>query len=579
MRVAILLVTLFVAHTATASIPAGEPPAYFGPDGCDAPLVHTILDGPEGELGYHDANGDGHRDPGELVILGGTTSQVGDFIIAGPGAGGRLQEAGWAVQTGLQWRFFDADGDGRYTKGDDLVIAHGEYVVVGDVLFPATAPGRDVEEGDWMMNNGILTVDLEVRVRDLDGDGVWGDGDEVRAMPGATASLGDLILSGDARGLPAGMLASELPLHPLSFSLARAASSAGDVYFLARGDTVAPLDVYLHGAHSYTPGAMVRASHAQVDAPLAILAAPLMAVDEHASPDHGAIVWDLDSTGTLTAADAALPGSRQVDLDAGHALREISVAWAYLDLDWDGAYSPFDSVVLDVDGNGRFSVNDVRLDDGALYGGHPYVHGAAGRLFQPGCANADYTGGRDLDDDGLPDANDPDPDGDGLLAADDNCDHAYNPGQDDADGDGVGDACEDDADGDGYPAGQDVDDLDPRRATGIDSDGDGIDDVFDDDADGDGVHDAVDNCPGLKNDQADRDQDGQGDACEVVDDHSPYEPEDASSGRADRQDPDAGGHVPSDGTSHTPEADDVSTPGLSLIMMAIAVALAGVRRR
>lgn len=81
----------------------------------------------------------------------------------------------------------------------------------------------------------------------------------------------------------------------------------------------------------------------------------------------------------------------------------------------------------------------------------------------------------------------PDPDGDGVNTAVDNCPDVYNPEQADADGDGLGDLC------DNCPGVQNVDQIN---------------------SDEDSMGDACDNCPDVVNeDQADLDGDGIGDAC------------------------------------------------------------------
>jgi hypothetical protein len=143
-----------------------------------------------------------------------------------------------------------------------------------------------------------------------------------------------------------------------------------------------------------------------------------------------------------------------------------------------------------------------------------------------------------------------DPDGDGVIAACDNCSAAANVTQGDCDGDGEGDACDADcsccgADGDGDGV-YDYDDNCPndenlmqadtdfdgagdacdncpldRNPSQADCDEDGVGDACDADAcvyvdeDGDGVDDSVDNCVGVENPlQLDRDMDGVGNACD-----------------------------------------------------------------
>jgi gliding motility-associated-like protein len=85
----------------------------------------------------------------------------------------------------------------------------------------------------------------------------------------------------------------------------------------------------------------------------------------------------------------------------------------------------------------------------------------------------------------------------------------------DTDGDGVPDTIDADDDGDTILDGTDSFPLD--KTEWRDSDGDGTGDNADSDDDNDGVVDTRDNCPNTSNaNQADRDRDGQGDVCDLV---------------------------------------------------------------
>ena len=127
-----------------------------------------------------------------------------------------------------------------------------------------------------------------------------------------------------------------------------------------------------------------------------------------------------------------------------------------------------------------------------------------------------------------------DPDNDGVLEHDDNCPGVHNPNQKNSDQASLleqlggfhtnilefGDACDPDIDGDHRESSLPGQGFRAQVVAGdefpFDTDNDGLDNDVDPDDDGDGVDDGDDNCRLYANpDQADFDDDGFGDSCDI----------------------------------------------------------------
>jgi hypothetical protein len=168
------------------------------------------------------------------------------------------------------------------------------------------------------------------------------------------------------------------------------------------------------------------------------------------------------------------------------------------DLDADGIGDVCD---YDVDGDGIFEDGDSSgsEDDAPCTGG--WLNSCDDNC--PRVSNADQA---DMDSDGIGDVCDvtelpsTDIDEDGIENDSDNCPQDPNPYQEDADGDDEGDVCDDDKDGDGI--------LEDGDASGIDGDAP---------CTGGNTTSCDDNCTEYSNaDQADDDNDGVGNSCEVA---------------------------------------------------------------
>ncbi|PXY05942.1 YPDG domain-containing protein [Corynebacterium striatum] len=191
----------------------------------------------------------------------------------------------------------------------------------------------------------------------------------------------------------------------------------------------------------------------------------------------------------------------------------------------------------DTDGDGKSNKDESDVPEGKVTDKDGDGLGDTGVTDKdPEDGNADITDGpltNDTDKDGIPDAVDPDIDGDGVNNSDEKAagTDPYNP---DTDGDGINDGDEDadgdgksnkeesdpsvdkskDSDGDGIPDIIDKDDEDGPKG---DKDGDGIINEEDPDADGDGVSNDDEKEAGLNPLNPDTDGDGTNDGDEDTD--------------------------------------------------------------
>lgn len=244
-------------------------------------------------------------------------------------------------------------------------------------------------------------------------------------------------------------------------------------------------------------------------------------------PNHSNITQiDRDADGVGDVCDPMVPADPSDSPCSGLGGDPDNDDWCSL---YDNCPLTSNPTQADIDGNGLGDACQEEACNGVDDNGDGQVDEGFQDTDGDGIADCvdlcDEVGYADVDGDGLDDCVDPcpndplnDSDGDGLCALGDNCPETTNASQADSDGDGIGNAC------------------DQEQCDGLDNDGDAGIDEWLSDADGDGTCDAIDVCPGdAQNDgdgdglcgnddncpvvanptQADADDDGWGDACDV----------------------------------------------------------------
>jgi hypothetical protein len=224
-------------------------------------------------------------------------------------------------------------------------------------------------------------------------------------------------------------------------------------------------------------------------------------------PNNAAATCDADGDGQPNSTDPDDDGDGVTDLDEAI----VGTNPHNPDSDGDGVND------FNEDNDGDGISNGEELDNDNISDGDPLN----------ACDPNQAAGACDLDNDGTPNATDPDDDGDGVSDVDegtigtdplnpDSDGDGTDDGDEDADGDGVSN--EEETDNDGTSDGDPLDPCDPSNASATcDADGDGTPNASDDDDDNDGVSDVDEGIIGTNPHNPDTDGDGTDDGDEDAD--------------------------------------------------------------
>jgi hypothetical protein len=391
----------------------------------DSDVTRTLVAVAINSIGYFDANADGIFQPTENVYIdtGAVGVTVNDVRIANPVTGtvgskvavGNVDVARAIVAFGGSTiRYFDINGDGVYGLGDPVYLDADASGAVsgGDIRLSVPAGSAPAGSGSVVVpansdvtraltafaaaqpvsffntDGSLSTVGASTHTAtdavyvDADADG-FASVNDVRLSAPSVGVAGSKIVSTDADAT----FSLAVPVAAITIMYNDADGSAAynavdPVYVDMDGSgTVTESDVRLSTPLTGSVGSLVALSDTDLGLALLALGAPASYFDDDGNTDYStgdSVYHDADGSGTVTALDIRLssiagfePGSKVGggDSDVNRALTAL-VAGALSVYNADGTYSvglgstftTGDRAVLDVEGNGVVTVNDIILN-------------------------------------------------------------------------------------------------------------------------------------------------------------------------------------------------------------------------